>query len=468
MPAKKSTLILIDGHALAYRAYFGMPQTFKTRAGEPTHAVYGFINMLLAVWKEYNPDYFIVTFDAGDTFRHQLYSDYKATREKMPDDLRGQITRIEQLVKAFNMPVFTKEGYEADDLLGTLATQAAAQGIETYIVTGDRDAFQLVGPQIKVVYPGGQNRFNERKVYDEAEVEARFGVPPGKLVDLKAMVGDTSDNIPGVKGIGDKTAAKLLQQYGSLEGIYAHLNELPAAQQSKFEADQENAYLSQRLGRIITAVPGIELNVAAGRTSDFELAEVAQLFVELEFNTIFNRIPGAPADKSPQEFLTGSGAARRPAVQTGRGLIPPDGTYVTVDTQDKLAHLAAKLAQSPQLAVDVETDSTDEVQANLVGIAISPLAGEGYYIPLRHGVKSESEANPHPGAGAEAKGQLSLFNIAETASNPPILQSSNPPALAPGPPGPPPPPAPHQPPPHHHPIHSRPTAGKPGYYQIYA
>jgi DNA polymerase-1 len=421
---KKSTLILIDGHALAYRAYFGMPQTFKTRAGEPTHAVYGFTNMLLAVWKEYNPDYFIVTFDAGDTFRHELYRDYKATREKMPDDLRSQISRIEQLVKAFNMPVFTKEGYEADDLLGTLATQAAAQGIETYIVTGDRDAFQLVGPHIKVVYPGGQNRFQERKLYDETEVEARFGVPPRQLVDLKAMVGDTSDNIPGVKGIGDKTAAKLLQQYGSLDEIYTHLYELPAAQQGKFQAERESAYLSQQLGRIITDVPGVELNVEAGCTTDFDLVEVARLFVELEFNTIFNRIPTAPPDQLPRDFLAGqAGAKKAPASSTGA--IAPDGIYVTVDKPDKLAHLLAALQQQQRLAVDVETDSTDEVRANLVGIAITPTAGEGYYIPLRHGVKLASETE------TKTEAQPSLFDIPiDTVpdlqpSHLPILQSSN-------------------------------------------
>ncbi|MBE7556866.1 MAG: DNA polymerase I [Anaerolineales bacterium] len=395
---KKPTLILIDGHALAYRAFFGMPATFSTSDGEPTHAVYGFANMLLAVWKEYDPDYFIVTFDAGDTFRHELYHDYKATREKMPDDLATQIARIEQLVKAFKMPVFTKEGYEADDLLGTLATQATAQGIETLIVTGDRDAFQLVGPSVKVVYPGGQNRFNERKLYDEATVEERFGVPPGQLVDLKAMVGDTSDNIPGIKGIGDKTAAKLLQQYGSLEGIYAHLDELPAAQRAKFEADRDNAYLSQRLGRIITDVPDVALNVEAGKTMDFDLTDVANLFVELEFNTIFNRIPGAPADKSPKEFAT---VKARQSIQP----TAPDGRYVTVDTAATLAELVAKLTQSQILAVDVETDSTDEVQANLVGIAITPATGEGYYIPVGHGVKAESRA--------QAEAQPSLFDLPE-------------------------------------------------------
>ncbi|NJN96421.1 MAG: DNA polymerase I [Anaerolineales bacterium] len=417
MSAKKPTLILIDGHALAYRAYFGMPATFSTAAGEPTHAVYGFANMLLAVWKEYNPDYFIVTFDAGDTFRHELYTEYKATREKMPDDLATQITRIEQLVKAFNMPVFTKEGFEADDLLGTLATQAAAQGIETLIVTGDRDAFQLVNPHIKVVYPGGQNRFNERKLYDEAEVEARFGVPPSKLVDLKAMVGDTSDNIPGIKGIGDKGAAKLLQQYGSLDEIYAHLADMPAAQRAKFEADRENAYLSQKLGRIITAVPDIELNVAAGKTMDFELTDVANLFVELEFNTIFNRIPGAPADKSPSEFANIQTRQKAP-------ISAPDGQYITVDTPAQLADLVAKLQQNPRLAVDVETDSTDEVQANLVGIAITPVAGEGYYIPVGHGEKAEAEAKVEEG------GQLSLFGLASEKVEP-TLQPSNPPTFQP-------------------------------------
>ena len=403
MSDKKPTLVLIDGHALAYRAYFGMPATFSTTEGEPTHAVYGFTNMLLAVWKDYEPEYFIITFDAGDTFRHQLYSEYKATREKMPDDLRSQIERIEQLVKAFNMPIFTKEGYEADDLLGTLATQAAAQGIETLIVTGDRDAFQLVGPHIKVVYPGGQNRFDQRKLYDEAAVEARFGVPPNQLVDLKAMVGDTSDNIPGVKGIGDKTAAKLLQQYGTLDGIYNHLDEIPPSIRAKLETERENAFLSRGLGRIITDVPDVELNVAAGKTREFDLTDVANLFVELEFNTIFNRIPGAPPDKSPQEFAT---IKAKQAVQS----IAPDGHYVTVDTPAKLAELVAKLKQSSSLAVDVETDSTDEVQTNLVGIAITPIAGEGYYLPVGHGLKAEAEAQP------------SLFDLSAPSSNLPISQ----------------------------------------------
>ena len=387
---KPKTLVLIDGHALAYRAYFAMQGAgMSTRSGEPTYAVYGFTNMLLAVWKEHEPDYFIVTFDKGDTFRHQMYGDYKATRDKMPDDLSSQISRIEQVVRAFNMPVFTKDGYEADDLLGTLAHQAAAQGIETLIVTGDRDAFQLVGPHIKVVYPGGQNRFNERIVYDEATVEERYGLTPAQLIELKGLTGDSSDNIPGVKGIGEKGGAKLIQEFGTLEGIYANLDKIPAGIRAKLEAERDSAFLSRDLGRIVTDVPDVELNLEAGKTRDFDLVEVANLFVELEFNTIFNRIPGAPEDKSPKDIA-------RIKPPKGTELMPPDGLYLTVDTPAKLAELVAKLQQSQRLAVDVETDSTDEVQARLVGIAITPAPGEGYYIPVGHGgpAQPKSEAQP--------------------------------------------------------------------------
>ena len=378
MTTTQKRLVLIDGHALAYRAYFGMPDTFSNSKGEKTNAVYGFTNMLLAVWKEYKPDYFIITFDKGDTFRHQMYADYKGTRDKMPDDLSSQIARIEQLVRAFNMPVYTKEGYEADDILGALATQAAAQGIETLIVTGDRDIFQVIGPSIKVVYPGGKNKFNERILYDEAAVKARYGLPPDKLVDLKALVGDSSDNIPGVRGIGEKGGAKLLQQYGSLDGIYEHLPELPESQRLKLEADRENAYLSRALGRIITAIPDVQLKLEAGRTMDFDLVEVANLFVELEFNTIFNRIPGAPPDKSPQE------------VATTKANYTSNGEYITINTEAALLELAQRLKASHQLCVDVETDSTDEVQTNLVGIAITYTAGKGYYIPVGHTIHQQA------------------------------------------------------------------------------
>lgn len=405
----QKTLILIDGHALAYRAFFGMPDTFSTAAGQKTNAVYGFTNMLLAVWKEYQPDYFIVTFDKGETFRHQMYSDYKGTRDKMPDDLRSQIGLIERLVKAFNMPVFVKEGYEADDLLGTLANQAAAQGVRALIVTGDRDAFQLVKPNINVVISG--RRFEDRELYDEAAVTAKYGLPPEKLVDLKALVGDTSDNIPGVKGIGEKGGAKLLQDFGTLEGIYAHLDQISQSTRTKLEQDRENAYLSQKLGRIITDVPGVELKLEAGRTTDFNLADVANLFVELEFHSIFQRIPGAPPNTLPADF-----ANVAPAPTAG-GPIAPNGDYRVVDSAAALADLLARLNQSDKLCVDVETDSTNETQTNLVGIAITPVAGEGFYIPVGHG--APVSATPSLFDAADRPPQLDLAEVRQSLA--PVL-----------------------------------------------
>ena len=189
---QQQTLVLIDGHALAYRAYFALANTgFQTRDGEPTHAVYGFALMLLAVWEEYNPEYLAVTFDTGDTFRHKQYAEYKATREKMPDDLGQQIGRIEQLASAFNFPVFTVENFEADDVLGTLAHQASERGVQTIIVTGDRDAFQLVAPKINVLISG--RSFSDRELYDEARVEARYGLPPATDIWYRTM--DVKDTV---------------------------------------------------------------------------------------------------------------------------------------------------------------------------------------------------------------------------------------------------------------------------------
>lgn len=413
--SNKQTLILIDGHALAYRAYFGMPATFSTRQGEPTHAVYGFTNMLLAVWHEYNPDYFIVTFDKGDTFRHKMFDEYKATREKMPDDLATQIERIEQLVRVFNMPVFAKDGYEADDLLGTLAAQAAAQNIEAYIVTGDRDAFQLVAPNIKVVISG--KKFADREVYDEERVQTRYGVTPQQLIDMKALVGDTSDNIPGVKGIGEKGAAKLIQTYGTLEAIYDNLDNLTKGTRTKLTENRDNAFLSRDLGRIITNVPDIALDTEAGRTQDFDFTEVANLFVELEFNTIFQRIPNAPPDKLPQDLATIKPPPpmpldNQPPPSTEDSAPPPDGRYITVDQPHQLADLVAALKASPQLAVDVETDGTNETEANLVGIAITPVARQGYYIPLRHGLsQTETQASMFEGDTATEETQPSQLSL---------------------------------------------------------
>jgi DNA polymerase-1 len=209
-------ILLLDGHSLAYRAFYGLPlydqsgkPRFSTKQGEFTNAIYGFASMLFKVWADEKPDYIAAAFDKGRTFRDDKYAAYKGTRAKMPDELVGQIERIVQLVQAFDIPAITAERYEADDILGTLAKRAAADGLEAIVVTGDTDAFQLIDPRIKVLTSGRQ--YSDTTIYDEAAIKERYGLKPIQLIDFKALKGDTSDNVPGVKGIGEKTATQLLE-----------------------------------------------------------------------------------------------------------------------------------------------------------------------------------------------------------------------------------------------------------------
>jgi DNA polymerase-1 len=411
--ANNQTLVLIDGHALAYRAYFALASTgFQTRQGEPTHAVYGFALMLMAVWDEYDPDYLAVTFDVGDTFRHKKYADYKATREKMPDDLRPQIGRIEQMVGAFNIPVFTAENFEADDVLGTLADRASQQDVETIIVTGDRDAFQLVAPRVKVLISG--RSFSDRELYDEARVEERYGLPPVKLIDLKGLVGDTSDNIPGVKGIGEKGGVKLLLKYDTLEGIYEHLEELPKGQRAKLDAGRESAFLSRDLGRIVTDVPGLQLDFDACRTQDFDRNEVLNLFRELEFRSLGNRIPGGEAEAPvAPPAAVGMQLSMFPERRSAEASEPASSLSSETDSQiiatpDAMAKLAKRLEGAKRLTFDVETTSTDAIIADLVGVALTDAPGHGYYVPVSN-LKSQT---PALRAGARVSNLKSLLEDA--------------------------------------------------------
>ena len=217
------TLYLVDGHALAYRAYFALAATgsrFQTKAGEPTAATFGFINVILSIMEKERPEYLAVAFDTGRTFRNDTFADYKATRAKMPDDLRLQIERIRELVDAFCFPRLETEGYEADDVLGTIAKQAAEKGMTVKIITGDRDLLQLVTDRVVVNLPGA--KISESTDYYPQQVMEKLGVRPDQVVDYKALVGDTSDNIPGVRGIGQKTAETLLKKYATLDEIYDH------------------------------------------------------------------------------------------------------------------------------------------------------------------------------------------------------------------------------------------------------
>ncbi len=221
------TIYLIDGHALAYRTYFALSTTggrFTTSRGEPTAGIYGFANILLRLLEVDKPEYLAVAFDTGKTFRNELFPQYKATRAKMPDDLRPQIERIRQMVDDFDLLRLEKEGAEADDVLGTIAHKAVAEGLGVKIITGDKDLLQLVSDRITVSLPGGKT--TDAREYRASDVKELLGVTPEQVVDYKALVGDHSDNIPGVPGVGEKTAVSLLSQYQTLDEIYKHLDEL--------------------------------------------------------------------------------------------------------------------------------------------------------------------------------------------------------------------------------------------------
>ncbi|MEA3345332.1 MAG: DNA polymerase I [Chloroflexota bacterium] len=386
--ADRPKLVLIDGHALAYRAYHALPASLTTSRGELTNAVFGFTSMLLKVWQEEEPDYIAVTFDRGRTFRHEMFKDYKANRDKMPDPMAGQMARIEQVIEALGIPIYTAEGYEADDVLGALASQAEEQGAETLIVTGDTDTFQLVDEHTRVLV--SRRRFSDTTIYDEEAIRRRYDLRPDKLVDYKAMVGDSTDNIPGVRGVGEKTALRLLKKYGSLEEIYEHLDEVPSTRfRNALEAGRDEGFLSQRLGRIRTKVP-VELDWAACRARVFDRERVTRLFQELEFRSLMDRLPGQSGVSAEEKSKLGD--------------------YELVDSPQALDRLVEKLRSAPALAFDVETTSTNPRTAELVGLAVTPEPGRGYYVPLAH--KSRSRVMTLPlGTGDEIGAERPVVNL---------------------------------------------------------
>jgi len=375
--AQTPRFYLIDGHALAYRTYYALTRAgdasrWTTKAGEPTAGTYGFASVLLRLLEKDAPEYLAVSFDTGRTFRDEVYPEYKATRAKMPEDLAPQLDRIRELVTAFGIPILEREGYEADDVLGTVAQQAARQDIAVTILTGDRDLLQLASDRITIRLAG--QKLSEALDYGPADVRHKLGIEPHQLVDYKALVGDTSDNIPGVSGIGEKTAVALLGQFGSLDGIYAQLDQVPARFRLKLEQGHDSALLSQLLARIVTDVD-LPFDLQACRWTGYDAQAVAELFRQLEFRTLLDRLPSTrPADSRQLNMFAAAPVVAPPQVA-------PDAV---IDTPAKLESLVHRLEEVCQIAFDVETTSTNEMQAELVGIALGFSEDDGVYLPVGH------------------------------------------------------------------------------------
>ncbi|MFW6097598.1 MAG: DNA polymerase, partial [Chloroflexota bacterium] len=373
-------LYLIDGHALAYRAFFALPlDAFSTKKGEPTNATYGFTRTLMdLLLGDHPPKYLAVTFDQGLTGRDELYEEYKATREKMPDELDVQIGRIRQVVEAFNIPILEFDGYEADDVLGTIAHIARDEGVPVHIITGDRDLLQLVDENTTVELPPGRYQ-NSPTVYDVAAVEKKYGIKPAQIVDLKALMGDSSDNIPGVYGVGEKTATRLLQKYGDLETIYEHLDEIKTRFRNKLIEERESAFLSQKLARIQTDAP-VALDIKACVAEEYDAAEVLSIFQELEFRSLTGRLSDSLEDV--------------PAIADR----PPTDVVIVRD-EAQLQALKDELEKADEISFDVETTSLDKMTAELVGICLCVKPPRAYYVPVGHLAEE----------GQVSEGQMSLF-----------------------------------------------------------
>jgi len=396
-------LYLLDGHAIAYRNYFALTSggttRFATTEGEPTAGVFGFASTLIKILEQDEPDYLAIAFDKGRTFRDDLFEDYKATREKMPDDLRSQIVRIQEMIDLLKIPRLELDNYEADDIIGSLATWAAnEEGLGVKIITGDRDLLQLVSDRIVVSLP--QGRGGKDKDYFAEDVVERMGVKPEQVVDLKALMGDSSDNIPGVRGVGPKTATKLLESYGTLDGVYEHVDEIKGKVGQTIAEQKEQAYLSQTLARIVVDLP-VRLDLEQASCENFDPIAAEELFRELEFRTLIRRLQRLGEKYKPAQ-TTPSAIPAQPSLNMVQGglfgdepqddsnaLIYSEDTNddfetVIVDTPQKLTAAIKELSAFDTLAFDTETSALDPMTADLVGFSLAVSPEKGYYFPVGH------------------------------------------------------------------------------------
>ncbi len=376
--------MLFDGNNIVHRAFHAFeatkPLTVR-KTGEIVSAVYVFALMLMKVINELKPTCYAIAFDTkAPTFRHQMFDQYKAQRPPTPDELINQLGRVRQLVEAFHIPIFELDGYEADDVLGTLSHQASEQGIDTIIVTGDADAMQLVSPRIKVLYPKPRGSFSNIDLYDEAAVNQKYGVTPKQIADFKGLVGDTSDNIPGVPGVGPVTAAKLLKQFGSIEEIYTNINQVtPPKIQTSLRENEATARQSKELATIMIQTP-VTLDLDDCQLSHYDRNRVTELFRELEFFSLLDRLP--------EEEVTLESTAQ---IKTRE---PLRQDYHIVNTTLALDELLGHLSATRSFAFDLETTSLNAISAQLVGISLSSAPGEAYYIPVGHVSWGEVEQLP--------------------------------------------------------------------------
>ncbi len=422
-------LVLMDGNSLLYRGFFAM-RALTTSAGQPTNAVFSFTMMLLTLLNEQKPDVMIAAWDApAKTFRHEEFKEYKGTRKAAPAELVEQGPLAREMVEAFRIPMVEAPGFEADDVIGTLAARGRAQGYDVLIVTGDLDALQLVEPGVRVMTT--VKGVTDTVIYDEAAVEKRYGLRPDQLADLRALKGDASDNIPGVPGVGDKTAAKLLQQYGTVENLLYHVDEIKDAKlQAALVAATGQITLSKRLATIVRDVPPADVDLPALDAAPLspDWARVRALFERLEFRTLLRRLPEAPPDpnnggargddaSSPGQPPGGGAIGGGPDLDAegydpfavpegeGGGAGPPAAApeavradYRGVDTPEAMAAMAQAVRAAHRVGVRLHVTQAGVLDARLLGVALATGDGTVFYVPV------EAPPAPNPPAAGRPPG----------------------------------------------------------------
>ncbi len=386
---KNKKFVIIDAMALAYRAYFAfINRPLTSSKGEVTSAVFGFLNQLIKVFEDQKPDFLAVAFDSKEkTFRHEQYEKYKSSREKMPDDMIPQLERIKEIVLALNIPLYILPRYEADDIVGTAVKIAEEKGLLSFAITPDKDYFQLITDKTKVVRPGKKS--DESIVYDKQKVVEELGFEPKYMVDYLALIGDSSDDIPGVAGIGPKSAVPLIQEYGTIENIYKHIEKIEKAGiQKKLESNKANALLSKELATIFCEVP-IEFDFEHAKFTEPDFNKLKEILFELEFKSIYAKLIKF-YQKSVSPEITNENKVKLTNADTELDFSDKTLTsfdekkvnYHLIQKENDARKLAAKLLNEPLFVFDTETDSLNTFEVNLAGVSFCIHPDEAYFVAL--------------------------------------------------------------------------------------
>lgn len=394
--------MIIDGHALIHRSFHALPTTLTTKDGVIVNAVYGFTSFLLKAFLEFKPEYVALTLDRkGPTFRHEEFAEYKGTRTAAPDELYEQVPIVKEVAQALDIPIFELDGFEADDLIGTITKRAEAETeFESYIVTGDMDSLQLIDSRTKV-YTMSRG-LSDSVTYDEAKVKERYGLAPSQIIDYKALRGDVSDNIPGVKGIGEKTATELLQNFKTLDGVYKAVQKEDAKIKPRIiellKTYRDDAYMSQSLATIKRDVK-FDLDWESLRLDTFDVEKATELFARLEFKSLINKLHLIKGEIIPEEKKDES--AYTDKFERNR----KEKKYLLINNDKDFTGFLKKLKAAKAFAFDTETDGLDPITAQLLGMSFSWEQDTAYYIDLSHGKKQKtadlfsyqkSEESSHP------------------------------------------------------------------------